>query len=71
MVNLALRIALGQVLTQSVIPIFLADEIDANMADKRTKATHDSLRRLRGKLKQIVVVTHKEFEESDQTVWIT
>ncbi|MAD95802.1 MAG: hypothetical protein CMB99_00600 [Flavobacteriaceae bacterium] len=70
-VNLALRIALGQVLTQSVIPIFLADEIDANMADKRTKATHDSLRRLRGKLKQIVVVTHKEFEESDQTVWIT
>ncbi len=70
-VNLALRVALGQVLTQSVIPIFLADEIDANMADKRTKATHASLRRLRGKLKQIIVVTHKEFEESDQTVWIT
>ena len=61
-VNLALRIALGQVLTQSVIPIFLADEIDANMAEKRTKATHDSLKRLRSKLKQIIVVTHKPFE---------
>ena len=61
-VNLALRVALGQVLTQSVVPIFLADEIDANMGAKRTKATHDSLKRLRKKLKQIIVVTHKEFE---------
>ena len=70
-VNLALRVALGRVLTQSVIPIFLADEIDANMADKRTEATHASLRRLTAQLKQIIVVTHKEFKESDQTVWIT
>ena len=70
-VNLALRVALGQVLTQSVIPIFLADEIDANMAEKRTKATHASLRRLRGKLKQIIVVTHKDFDESDHNLWIT
>ena len=62
---------MGRVLTQSVIPIFLADEIDANMADKRTEATHASLRRLTAQLKQIIVVTHKEFKESDQTVWIT
>lgn len=61
-VNLALRIALGQVLTQSVLPFFMADEIDANMAAKRTKATHDSLKRLRSKLKQIILITHKEFE---------
>lgn len=66
-VNLALRIALGQVLTQSVIPIFLADEIDADMAEKRTKATHASLKRLRTKLKQIIVVTHKDFE-GDHTI---
>jgi len=70
-VNLALRVALGQVLTQSVIPIFLADEIDANMAEKRTQATHGSLRRLKSKLKQILVVTHKDFEQSDHTLWIT
>lgn len=69
-VNLALRIALGQVLTQSVIPVFLADEIDANMAEKRTKATHESLRRLRSRLTQIIVVTHKDFE-GDETLWLT
>lgn len=69
-VNLALRIALGQVLTQSVIPFFLADEIDANMAAKRTKATHDSLKRLKSKLKQIIVVTHKEFE-GDHTICLS
>lgn len=69
-VNLALRVALGQVLTQSVIPIFLADEIDANMAEKRTLATHASLNRLKSKLKQIIVVTHKEME-GDQTLCLT
>lgn len=69
-VNLALRIALGQVLTQSVIPVFLADEIDANMAEKRTKATHESLRRLRSRLTQIIVVTHKDFE-GDETLWLS
>ena len=68
-VNLALRIALGQVLTQSVIPIFLADEIDANMAEKRTKATHESLRRLKSRLTQMIVVTHKNFE-GDETLWL-
>lgn len=68
--NLALRIALGRVLTQSVIPIFLADEIDANMAAKRTKATHDSLTRLGTQLKQIIVVTHKDFE-GDHTICLT
>lgn len=68
--NLALRIALGRVLTQSVIPIFLADEIDANMAAKRTKATHDSLTRLGKQLKQIIVVTHKDFE-GDHTICLT
>lgn len=68
-VNLALRVALGQVLTQTVLPVFLADEIDANMADKRTKATHDSLRKLSEKLDQVIVITHKEFE-GDNTIWI-
>lgn len=61
-VNLAIRIALGQVLTQSVIPVFLADEIDANMAERRTKATYKGLTRLKKRLKQIIVITHKEFE---------
>jgi DNA repair exonuclease SbcCD ATPase subunit len=69
-VNLALRVALGQVLTQSVIPFFLADEIDANMAEKRTKATYESLQKLKSRLKQIIVITHKEFE-GDEVIWLT
>lgn len=60
--NLAVRIALGRVLTHNVLPIFLADEIDANMAEKRTKATHDSLMKLKPHLDQIIVITHKNFE---------
>lgn len=69
-VNLAIRIALGQVLTQSIIPIFMADEIDGDMADRRTKATHDSLRRLKDKLKQIIIVTHKDFQ-GDHEICLT
>lgn len=69
--NLALRIALGQVLTQAVLPIFLADEIDADMAEKRTEATHDSLRKLKSRLDQIIIVTHKDFKEGDEYIWIT
>lgn len=65
--NLALRIALGQVLTKSVLPIFLADEIDADMDAVRVNATHDSLRKLSSSLDQVIIVTHKSFE-GDQTI---
>ncbi len=61
-VNLALRIALGQVLTQKVTPIFLADEIDHDMDPERAEATHKSLRKLTNMLDKVIVVTHKEIE---------
>lgn len=61
-VNLALRVALGQVLTRRVLPIFLADEIDANMASGRTQATHSSLKKLAETLSQVIVISHKEME---------
>jgi exonuclease SbcC len=66
-VNLALRIALGQVLTQRVVPIFLADEIDHDMDADRAKATHDAIRALTSTLEQIIVVSHKQVD-GDQTI---
>lgn len=61
-VNLALRIALGQVLTQKVVPLFLADEIDHDMDAGRAQATHDSLKKLTKELDKIIVVTHKDIK---------
>jgi DNA repair protein SbcC/Rad50 len=61
-VSLALRIALGQVLTQKVVPLFLADEIDQDMDAERAEATHASLKKLTNMLDKVIVVTHKEIE---------
>jgi exonuclease SbcC len=61
-VNLALRIALGQVLTQKITPIFLADEIDHDMDAERAAATHESLKKLTNMLDKVIVVTHKDIE---------
>lgn len=61
-VNLALRIALGQVLTQSVMPIFMGDELDADMDKDRAGATHEALRQVAKMLKQVIVVSHKDIQ---------
>lgn len=58
-VNLALRIALGQVLTARMLPIFLADEIDAAMDEERAGATAECLKGLTKVIKQILLVSHK------------
>lgn len=60
--NLALRVALGQVLTARVFPVFLADEPDAAMDPERAAMTSDTLRSLDQNLAQIVLVTHKEHD---------
>lgn len=61
-VNLALRIALGQVLTQRVVPIFLGDELDADMDADRAASTHEAIRSLTKTLKQVIIVSHKKIE---------
>lgn len=61
-VNLALRIGLGQVLTSKVLPIFLGDEIDKDMDQLRAGSTHETMQNLRAYLKQIILVTHKEID---------
>lgn len=62
--NIALRLSLGRVLTKGVLSLFIADEIDASMSEERAEMVHSALLRLRKaeKVKQILVITHKELE---------
>lgn len=57
--NLALRIGLGQVLTNNVLSLFIGDEIDASMDEDRAEFTQNSLGSLADVISQIILVTHK------------
>lgn len=57
--NLALRIGLGQVLTNNVLSVFIGDEIDASMDDDRADFTQASLQSLANRISQILLITHK------------
>lgn len=60
--NLATRIGLGQVLTNAVFPVFMADEIDAAMDADRAGNTAECLGNLTKRIRQIVLVSHKKPE---------
>lgn len=64
--NLAIRVALGQILTNRVFSVFMADEVDAAMDDDRAAYTAQALRRLTENVGQVVLVTHKR-PETDHT----
>jgi len=57
--NLAIRIALGQILTNRVFSVFMADEVDAAMDEDRAEYTAQALRRLTSMVAQVILVTHK------------
>jgi exonuclease SbcC len=57
--NLALRLGLGQVLTNNVLSLFMGDEIDASMDKDRAENTANTLQTLRRKISQILLVSHK------------
>lgn len=61
-INLALRIALGQVLTHQVFSVLIGDEIDAELDAKRTAEVWRALSRLveTGKVKQVILVSHEQ-----------
>jgi DNA repair protein SbcC/Rad50 len=65
--NLAIRIALGQILTNRVFSLFMADEVDAAMDEDRAEYTAQSLRRLTTMVTQVILVTHKR-PETDRTI---
>lgn len=60
--NLAVRIGLGQVLTNKVFSVLLADEIDAAMDADRAEHTAASLRALTSEISQIILISHKRPE---------
>lgn len=62
LINLSLRIALGQVLTHSVFSVLIGDEIDASMDKERTALVWKALAKLTesGKVKQIILVSHEQ-----------
>lgn len=60
--NLSLRIALGQVLTNRVISIMFADEIDASMDTFRAEQTANILPVLAERVSQVVLVSHKPID---------
>ena len=63
--NLALRLGLGQVLTNNVLSVFVGDEIDASMDDDRAENLHNSIQGLAGKISQIIHISHKPGVEAD------
>lgn len=60
--NLAIRIALGQVLTRKAFNVFMGDEIDASMDEDRSQYTAECLRNLSNQIRQIFLVSHHEPE---------
>ncbi len=66
--NLALRTALGQVLTNRVFSSCLLDEVDGAMDDNRAAYTAACLRKLTGTIKQLILVTHKPEVEADHYI---
>lgn len=63
--NLSIRIALGQILTNRVFSVFMADEVDAAMDDERAEYTAEALRRLTKNIGQVILVTHKTLETNN------
>lgn len=63
--NLALRLGLGQVLTNGVFSIFIGDEIDASMDNNRAENMTNSVRGLVQRISQIIIITHKYPVDAD------
>lgn len=63
--NLALRIGLGQVLTNSVFSVLILDESDAGVDVDKAPMVAKALRALTGTIQQIIVISHKQGLESD------
>lgn len=67
--HLSLRMALGQVLTNSVFPVFIADEVDSSMRNNRAQLVLDNLlNMLNQSVKQIIMITHQSLERIDHVI---
>ena len=66
--NLAIRIGLGQVLTNKVFPVLMLDEPDESCDDERAKQIEQALGVIKTKMEQVILVTHKTGEHSDHRI---
>lgn len=66
--NLAIRIGLGQVLTNSVFPVLMMDEPDESCDDVVAGLIETTMQVLKTKMKQILVVTHKTGTQADNRI---
>ena len=62
MINLALRLGLGQVLTHKAFSVFIGDEIDASMREERAQLTADCLKKISKHIKQVLLISHRDIE---------
>lgn len=62
MINLALRLGLGQVLTHKAFNVFIGDEIDASMSEERARLTADCLKKISKYIDQIILISHRGIE---------
>jgi DNA repair exonuclease SbcCD ATPase subunit len=69
--NLALRLGLGQVLTNNVLSVFVGDEIDASMDEDRAENLHNCIQCLAGKISQIIHISHKTGVEADWSLTLS
>jgi DNA repair exonuclease SbcCD ATPase subunit len=60
--NLAIRIALGQVLINKKFSIFMGDEIDGDMDAERATWTAECLSNLSKHISQLILISHKNIE---------
>ena len=66
--NLALRIGLGQVLTNSVFSVLTLDESDAGVDTEKAPMVSQALQALTGTISQIIVISHKQGLTSDHRI---
>jgi len=66
--NLAVRIALGQILTNRVFSVLMADEVDAACDDERAEAIAMCLRGLTPNVAQVISVSHKGIQADHYVV---
>lgn len=62
MINLALRLGLGQVLTHKAFSVFIGDEIDASMREERAQLTADCLKKISKHIRQVLLISHRDIE---------
>lgn len=66
--NIALRIALGQILVGKAFPVFIGDEMDGDLDTERRQATIQAMVSLKDHLSQILLITHRGVDVADHVI---